>query len=156
MGCEKLKKIITLTVITILSLILLYPQNSMTTLHFAFASPSDSYGNDLTFVEVWEDDVLKANYTSSGGSLRVNASKTIKFVVGIKFNSTLASSETEAISYTQVLMNITGIWNNQELNNTSCVLNSGFYWLKKEGILATNTLTEGQTYDCSVLFKAYY
>jgi len=131
-------------------------KNHVTILYFAYASPEDAYGNDITHVEVWEDDVLKANYTSSGGSVQVDASKTIKFIVGIKFNSTLASSESEAISYTQILMNITGIWINKELNNTSCTLANGFYWLKEEGILSPNILSEGQTYGCSVLYKAYY
>ena len=153
MKIKHLSLTIPLILIVLISLLM---QDNSTIFYFAYASPEDAYGNDITHVEVWEDDVLKANYTSSGGSLRVNASKTIKFVVGIKFNSTLASSESEAISYTQVLMNITGIWNNQELNNTSCTLSNGFYWLKEQGILAPNTLTEGQTYDYSVLYKAYY
>jgi len=146
-----------LTIPLILILLTLpFLKDHSTILFFAYASPSDAYGNDITYVEVWENDTLKANYTLSGGSLRVNASNTIKFVVGIKFNSTLASSQSEAISYTQILMNITGIWTNQELNNTSCSLDSGFYWLKEEGTLSPNTLNEGQTYDWSVLYKAYY
>ena len=88
--------------------------------------------------------------------MRVNASKTIKFVVGIKLNSTLASSQSEAVNFTKILMNITGIWSNKELNNTSCTLSNGFYWLKEQGILAPDILSEGQTYDYAVLYKAYY
>ncbi|MGP3705246.1 MAG: hypothetical protein ACKD6O_08160 [Candidatus Bathyarchaeota archaeon] len=117
----------------------------------------DSYGNDITFVEVWEDASLKANFTSSGGSVSVNASKQIKFVVGAKFNSTLASSQSEAVNYTRVYMNITGVWTNVLLNNTGVSGPSGgFYWLSWEGILAPNTLSEGQTYGCSIVYQGYY
>ena len=116
----------------------------------------DSYGDDINFIEVWEGDTLKANFTSSGGTVKVNASKQIKFVVSIKFNSSLASSNTEAVDYTKVLMNITGIWTNEELNNTSVVQSGDFYFLKEEGILASDTLSEGETYECAVLYQGYY
>jgi hypothetical protein len=152
----KTKHLLLTIPLILIFLTLPFLKDHSTILYFAYASPSDAYGNDVTHVEVWEDDTLKGNYTSSEGSVRVNASKTIKFVVGIKFNSTLASSQSEAINYTQVLMNITAIWTNKELNNTSCTLANGFYWLKEEGILSPNTLSEGQTYDYSVLYKAYY
>ena len=116
----------------------------------------DSYGDDINYIEVWEGDTLKANFTSSGGTVKVNASKQIKFVVSIKFNSSLASSNTEAVDYTKVLMNITGIWTNEELNNTSVVQSGDFYFLKEEGILASDTLSEGETYECAVLYQGYY
>jgi len=116
----------------------------------------DSYGNDINYIEVWEGDTLKANFTSSGGTVKVNASKQIKFVVSIKFNSSLASSDTEAVDYTKVLMNITGIWTNEELNNTSVVQSGDFYFLKEEGVLASDTLSEGETYECAVLYQGYY
>jgi hypothetical protein len=117
---------------------------------------ADSYGHDIKYIEVWEGDMLKANFTASGGSVRINASNTITFNVSICLNSTLASSTSEAVSYTAVYMNITGIWTNVELNNTSVVLNGSFYYLIEKGVLNAGTLTEGQTYDCSVLYKAYY
>jgi len=116
----------------------------------------DSYGDDINYIEIWEGDTLKANFTSGGGTVKVNASKQIKFVVSIKFNSSLASSDTEAVDYTKVLMNITEIWTNMELNNTSVVQNGDFYFLKEEGVLASDTLTEGETYECSVLYQGYY
>jgi len=115
-----------------------------------------AYGNDLKYIEVWEGNTLKANFTSSGGTVRVNASNTITFNVSICINSTLVSSSAEAVSYTAVYMNITGIWTNMELNNTSVVLNGSFYYLIEKGVLNAGTLSEGQTYDCSVLYKAYY
>jgi len=117
---------------------------------------ADSYGNDIKYIEVWEGNTLKANFTASGGTVRVNASNTITFNVSICVNSTLVSSTSEAVSYTAVYMNITGIWTNVELNNTSVILNGSFYYLIEKGVLNPGTLSEGQTYDCSVLYKAYY
>jgi len=115
----------------------------------------DSYGDDINYIEVWEGDTLKANFTS-GGTVKVNASKLIRFVVGIQFNDTLASSTAEAIDYTRVYMNITGIWTNMELNNTACQHSGSWYYLKEEGNLTANTLNEGETYECSVLYQGYY
>jgi len=117
---------------------------------------ADSYGNDIKYIEVWEGNTLKANFTSGGGTVRVNASNTITFNVSICINSTLVSSSDEAVSYTAVYVNITGIWTNVELNNTSVVPNGSFYYLIEKGVLNAGTLSEGQTYDCSVLYKAYY
>jgi len=151
MGKVRLVMVASITVLLVLALLSF---DSGTFLKVALAA--DSYGNDINFVEVWEDSTLKANFTSSGGTVRVNASKQIKFVVSIKFNSSLADSNQEAIDFTKVLMNITGIWTNEELNNTSCQLSGDFYWLKEEGILAGGTLTDGQTYDCEVLYQGYY
>jgi len=116
---------------------------------------ADSYGNDIKYIEVWEGNTLKANFTASG-TVKVNASNTITFNVSICLNATLVSSSSEAVSYTAVYMNITGIWTNVELNNTSVVLNGSFYYLIEKGVLNAGTLSEGQTYDCSVLYKAYY
>ena len=116
----------------------------------------DSYGDDINYIEVWEGDTLKANFTSSGGTVKVNASKLIRFVVGIQFNSSLAGSSQEAIDYTRVYMNITGVWTNVELNNTACQHSGSWYYLKEEGNLTANTLNEGETYECAVLYQGYY
>lgn len=124
------------------------------TLKIAICSPADAYGNDINYVEVWEDETLKANLTLTNGSVSVNGSKTITFIVSIKFNSTLASSTTEAIDYTRVLVNITGIWINKELNNTECILSNGFYWLKEVGIVTG--LAEGESYEVDFFYKTYY
>jgi len=116
----------------------------------------DSHGDDINYIEVWEGDTLKANFTSGGGTVKVNASKLIRFVVGIQFNDTLASTTQEAIDYTRVYMNITGVWTNMELNNTACQHSGSWYYLKEEGNLTANTLSEGETYECSVLYQGYY
>ncbi|MFN3329235.1 MAG: hypothetical protein ACK40U_10395 [Fervidobacterium pennivorans] len=125
-----------------------------------FGSPADAYGNDIVYIEVWQGGSLKANFTSTGGSVRIDANQQVDFVVCIKFNSTLASSESEAISYTKVLMNITYsgnyIWQNKELNNTSIFLSNGFYWLKEVGNWTSNLPQEGITYNCAVLYQGYY
>jgi hypothetical protein len=109
------------------------------------------------FIEVWEGSILKANFTSSGGSVRVNASKTVTFNVTVCFNSTLASSQFEAVQYTRVLLNITGIVTNAELSNVKVVGPvGGFYYLTEQYTVAANTLTEGQTYVCSFKYQGYY
>ena len=126
----------------------------------AFAS--DAHGDDINFIEVWQwntsDYVLKANFTSIGGSCLVDDDEAIKVIVSIKFNDTLASSEAEAISYTRLYMNISeGIWTNKELNNTSCLHSGAFYWLKENGIWnQTGKPQWGITYECSVLYQGKY
>jgi len=127
--------------------------------HTVFAV--DSYGNDINFIEVWQyngtDYILLANFTSSGGSVRVHDNWVINFTVGIRFNSTLASSTAEAISYTRVYMNITGIWINVELNNTSCTLIGNYYYLTEQGHWNQTGYPEaGVTYTCSIVYQGYY
>jgi len=122
--------------------------------------PTDIYGNDINFIEIWQYNgthyTLKANLTNSG-TVRVEDNKPIKFIVGIKFNITLATNTQEAIDYTKVLMNITSIWQNMELNNTSCISGTNFYFLKEEGIWnQTGYPKQGESYECSVLYQAYY
>ena len=148
-------KLSLLTVFSVLVLLALMMPRNFTNL-YVYGSPADSYGNDILYIEVWEGNTFKANFTSSGGTVRVNASNTITFNVSICLNSTLASSTSEAVSYTAVYMNVTGVWTNVELNITSVVLNGNFYYLVEKGVLNAGTLTEGQSYDCSVLYKAYY
>lgn len=122
-----------------------------------YASPGDAYGNDIKFIEVWEGSVLKANFSASGGSVRVNASKAITFNVTIWFNSTLASSQSEAVSYTKVLLNITGIVTNAELTNVKVSGPvGGFYILVERYVVAAGTLSEGQTYECTFKYQGYY
>ena len=122
-----------------------------------YASPGDAFGNDIKFIEVWEGSVLKANFTASGGSVRVNASKAITFNVTIWFNSTLANSQSEAVSYTKVLLNITGIVTNAELTNVKVSGPvGGFYILVERYVVAAGTLSEGQSYACTFKYQGYY
>jgi len=149
---------------TILVALLFLPESSL--VKIAFGSP-DSYGNQINYIEIWQWNVssyeLLVNFTSSGGSVRVKDSTVTKFIVGIQFNSTLASSTNQAIEYTKVLMNITddttplAEWNNRELNNTSCSLVGNFYLLKEQGIWnITGYPISGVTYTCTPKYRAYY
>jgi hypothetical protein len=153
---KKAFAIITVSLILIL-VFALFSVNNFTVINVVYASPADSYGNDILYIEVWEGSTLKANFTSSGGSVMVNASKTVTFNVTVCFNSTLASSQSEAVQYTRVLLNITGIVTNAELTNVKVVGPvGGFYYLTERYIIAANTLTEGQTYACSFKYQGYY
>jgi len=155
---------ILLTIPIIVLLLTLTLWNNSVNIRVVFASPTDVYGNDINYVEIWQFNgttwVLKANFTASGGSVRINDNQQVKFNVGIRLNSTLASSTAEAVSYTRVLMNITFdgtfVWQNVELNNTSCVLVGGFYYLVETGTWNTNLPVAGKTYACTVLYQAYY
>jgi hypothetical protein len=158
----KLRKIYLLTLAV---LILLQLNKPTPIIQIAIGSPADVYGNDIDFIEIWQyngtDYILKANLTSDGGTVRVEDNKPIKFVIGIQFNNSLAINSQEAIDYTKVLMNITYnsnfIWQNVELNNTACITGTEFYFLFEEGVWnQTSYPKAGETYECSVLYQAYY
>jgi len=128
---------------------------------------ADAYGNQIHYIEVYTyfssntSYVLKANFTATGGSVRIPDNQYVRFVVRIKLNSTLASSTDEAISYTRVYMNITNggsIWLNKELNNTVCWgAYQSFYWLKERGDWNQSGYpVSGVTYSCSAKYQAYY
>lgn len=130
-------------------------------LKLVWANPSDSYGNDINYIEIWQWNgtayLLKGNLTESGGNVRVNDNQTLKFLVNIRFNDTLASDNDEAISYTKVYMNITDIWANEELTNIACEGSGGFYWLTEQAIWnQTDYPLAGVTYECAVSYQAYY
>jgi hypothetical protein len=141
-------------------LVTLAPSFPFVTLVFA----ADSYGNNINYVEVWQYNgtgwALLANFTATGGSVRVHDGWPTNFTVGIQLNSTLATSTAEAISYTRVYMNITDggtIWNNVELNNTACSLSGSYYLLTEQGYWnTTGQPVTGVTYACSILYQAYY
>jgi hypothetical protein len=154
------KKFLVLTLILPLLLISLLMMQNDTMIVYA----ADSYGNDINFIEVWQyngtDWNLLANFTSTGGSVRVHDSWAINFTVGIQINSTLVSSVSDAIAYTRVYMNITdggSIWNNVELNNTACSLSGSYYYLTEQGYWnETGKPVAGVIYACSILYQAYY
>jgi hypothetical protein len=154
------RKFLVLTLILPLLLLSLLMMRNDTMIVYA----ADSYGNDISFVEIWQYNEtaynLLANFTVTGGSVRVHDSWVMNFTVGIKMNSTLVSSTADAIAYTRVYMNITDggtVWNNVELNNTSCSLNGSYYYLTEEGHWnETGKPSAGVTYACSILYQAYY
>jgi hypothetical protein len=154
------RKFLVLTLILPLLLLSLLMMRNDTMIVYA----ADSYGNDISFVEIWQYNEtaynLLANFTVTGGSVRVHDSWVMNFTVGIKMNSTLVSSTADAIAYTRVYMNITDggtVWNNVELNNTACSLNGSYYYLTEQGYWnQTGKPVAGVTYACSILYQAYY
>ena len=152
----KIVAIVSLTVLLI-AFLLAFPNGTF--IHVAYAS--DVHGNDINFIEIWQyngtDYVLRANFSSSGGTYLLYDSQPTKFMVNIKFNSTLAGSTNEAIECTKVIMNITGVWTNEEFNNTSCTLIGDFYYLAETGIWNEEGKPEsGVTYECNVIYQGYY
>jgi hypothetical protein len=127
---------------------------------------ADSQGNDITYCEVYQYNGsswnLVYNFTSSGGSTRIHDSWQTSFVVGTKFNDSLASSQSEASNYTEVYMNITAIggpsvWTNVVLNETSCTgPTSSYYWLTDIGNWTSSLPSPGVTYNCTIDFRPYY
>jgi hypothetical protein len=144
----------------VVAVIALFPNLPFTRMVFA----ADSYGNDINFIEVWQyngtDWNLLANFTITGGSVRVHDGWPMNFTIGIQINNTLVSSSSDAIAYTRVYMNITNggtVWNNAELNNTSCSLVGSYYYLTEQGHWnQTAKPMEGVTYACSIFYQAYY
>jgi hypothetical protein len=120
-------------------------------------------GMDIDFINVYQSDgvdwVLRANFTSSGGSVRISDSQETRFEVGYKFNKTLAGSEAYAYSNTTVTMNITvGIWNNVDLNTTIVTGQSDatYYYLIRQGDWNATLPVGGTTYTCTFLYRGYY
>jgi hypothetical protein len=160
----KKKLLITVPICIILALTLMHV-DSGTFIRVAYASPADSYGNDILFIEVWQYNgsgyVLMHNITSTGGTYRINDNQTTLFNVTVCFNSTLASSQSEAVSFTRVYMNITDggtIWNNQLLTNIAVSgPTNGFYYLVKQATWnSTGYPVAGTTYSISTLYQGYY
>jgi hypothetical protein len=145
-----------ISLIVLLMSIMFFANDNFVVLR-VYAGPGDAYGNDIKFIEVWEGSVFKANFTASGGSVRVNASKAITFNVTVWFNSTLAGSQSEAVSYTRVYLNITGVVTNAELSNVAVSGPvGGFYILVEQYVVAAGTLSEGQSYECTFKYQGYY
>lgn len=123
---------------------------------------ADSYGNDITHIQIFQNGSMLVNFTATDGSQRVADGLQINFEVYIKINSSLVSSSAEAISYTRVNMSImnvntTYIWNNVPLNSSaSAVLVGSFYYHAKIGNWTTSLPEAGVTYNCTVVYQAYF
>jgi hypothetical protein len=125
----------------------------------------DAYGNDLDYISVYQWNTtgtphwtLRANFTATGGTVRVEAAKALNFTVAMRLNGTLVSSTAEAILYTNIKMNITtGIWTNKELNNSACSYSAPYYRLRETGKWnVTAEPVAGTTYQASVKYFAEY
>jgi len=136
------------------------PGSPFTVLVFA-----DSYSNDINNIEVWQYNGsawnLLANFTTSGGSVRIHDGYETSFIVQVKLNTSLASSASEAHSYTRVNMSITDggtIWPISTMLNDSGTPSSsgGFWYVKKLGNWTSSLPSPGVTYSCNATFQAYY
>jgi len=158
-----MKKHLCLSVPLIAILIFTIFSYSQMPILIVYGSPEDDMGNDVVYVEIWQYNGsswnLQANFTNEGQG-KLNDNQQVRFLIMIKYNSTLASSENEAIQNTKVLMNITYnsnfVWQNTELNNTSCILADNFYWLKEEGNWTTNLPQQAITYNAKILYQSYW
>jgi len=123
---------------------------------------ADSYGNDITHIHVYQNGSLLVNFTATGGSQRINDSVSMHFEVYVKINSSLVSSEAEAISYTRVNMSImnvntTYVWNNVPLNSSGTAsLVGSYYYHQKYGDWTSSLPVAGVTYNCTVVYQAYF
>jgi len=166
-GSEEAMRKKLIVVAIVLMVLLAFPMLNQQFCILKVAWCADSYGNDISYVEVWQYNGtawnLVINFTSSGGSTRIHDSWTTKFIVMCKLNSTLASSQTEAKDYTKNLMNITYgspityVWQNKELNFTSCTgPTSGFYYIERWGNWTSDLPQQGVTYTCALDYQQYY
>lgn len=128
---------------------------------FAYGTP-DSYNNTIIWhtVEQWNGTswvILQNVTTASSWTQTVVDSQPIRFQVKWQLNNTLASDEVEAVSYTKMLMNITGIWTNQEFNNTASSSDATYYFGVELGTWnQTGKPESGLTYNVATRYEAYY
>jgi hypothetical protein len=141
-------------------LIALLPGSPFILLVFA-----DTYNDDINNIEVWQYNGsawnLLANFTTSGGSVRIHDGYQTSFIVQVKLNTSLASSASEAQSFTMSNMSILNggtIWPiSTMLNDTGTPSSSGGFWyVKKLGNWTSSLPSPGVTYSCNATFQAYY
>jgi len=156
------KLFLTSFAVTILSISLFFSSNHDSIFMVYGIGTPDEYGNVLCWHTVEQyngtDWVILLNHTtSSDWSQRVEAEKPIRFQIEWRLNNTLAIDEAEAISYTKILMNITGIWTNKELNNTSSRSDETYFYGVELGTWnQTGKPQSGVTYNVQTRYEAYY
>jgi hypothetical protein len=128
---------------------------------------ADAQGNDITHVTIYQYNGtvwnLVENFTSSGGSERILDSQPINFEVYMKLNKTLASSDSEAKSFTRSNMTITRtdtsvlIWDNVPLNQSATITSDAtYYYLSFSGNWTSTLAVAGVTYNCTDVYQSYY
>lgn len=123
---------------------------------------ADAYGNDITHITIFQNGSMLVNFTATDGSQRVSDGIQIDFEVYIKINSSLVASSAEAISYTRVNMSImnvntTYVWNNVPLNSSAtATLIGSYYYHVKYGNWTASLPEAGVTYNCTVVYQAYF
>jgi len=123
----------------------------------------DAYNNVIMNLTIhqWNGSIwnlLQTVSTDTNWTQRVVDSQPINITVCWRLNNTLASSTNEAQSYTRVLMNLTGIWTDEELNATGSVTSDANYYYGYEFAYWNQTgyPQAGVTYDVATRYDAYY
>lgn len=160
-GIRKLKQAFVAPILAVLIVLALFTMIPERFAYIQFALAADSYGNDILWVRIsqWDGSqyVEKINSTASAFTVRVEDSKAVKFEVGVRFNDTLASSTSEAISYTRNYLNISTLITNQEMTNDTCTLSSPYYYITEYYVWnSTGYPVAGVTYSCSIRYDGYY
>lgn len=127
----------------------------------------DLHNNDFRNIAVYQYNGtatnLVKNFTATGGSERILDSQPIDFEVVVKLNLTLASSTSEAKTFTRANMTITRtdtsvkIWDNVALNQSATVTSdANFYYVTFLGNWTSVLAVAGVTYNCTTVYQAYY
>jgi len=146
----------------LLTLILLLTPSHFTLVKVSAIGNPDTYGNAIVWltVEQWDGvswDVLLNHSTAINWTVRVEDDTPTRFQVKWRLNNTLANSIAQAVEYTRVLMNITGIWTNKELTNVASSSDPNFYYGVERGVWnQTGYPQAGMTYDVTTRYEAYY
>jgi len=158
-----LKKQIVLGLAAALMLASAFLLSNQVTILFVYGIGNpDSYGNVIVWmtVEQWDGDsweILLNQTTATSWSQRVVDNQPVRFQVKWRLNNTLATSTSQAVSYTKVLMNITSSWTNVELNNTSSSSDASWYYGVELGTWnQTGKPAAGVTYNVATRYEAYY
>lgn len=153
------------TLLVILTFILVYSLTfniQQTVIRVYGIGDSDEYGNCICWLCVYqwngsEWNLLLNHTSSSNWTERVVDSKPINITVKWRLNKTLADSESQAVEYTKVSMNITDVWTNKELNNTSSNSDATYYYgVEVASWNQTGKPESGVTYDVQTKYSAYY
>ena len=138
-------------------------------LRFFVVWAADSYGDDINdtlvstqFAGGW----IQLQDLSGNGSCSINASQPMSFIVTVKINGSLlaVSSAGQADSNTRVNMTIVQadnasniIWNNLTLNSTGTPSFTAPYWyVAKLGNWTSSLPLSGVTYNCTIVYQAFY
>jgi hypothetical protein len=130
---------------------------------------ADSYGDDFndTIVSQYNGSSwLFIQQFSANASASINGSEAVSFLVTVKINGSLLnpSSASVADSCTRVNMTIVQsdnpsnvIWNNLTLNSTGTPSFISPYWyVAKLGNWTSSLPVSGVTYNCTIIYQAFY
>lgn len=154
---------IALACVFVLLVAALMPQKNGIYLFFGVAYAQDSYGDDVVYIEVWQYNgtayALLLNTTSTNHTVPLDGGKPVQFFVCMRLNDTLAPNNDTAVTRTQLFMNITYntsfVWNNEELNNTSSIHDTDYYYVKERGDWTSDLPQDGVEYTAAIKYYVY-